>query len=121
MRTKVIIPRSKWPTRLRHPVVKGVCLFQCIDGDVSLKGQGAHAHLSSARLPGWICFRYRYLLEEKHYFTHLHELAHLLTDQAHTPEWRETLSKLGGTCYPYMVKHRLGKQLHFRGYHLENL
>ena len=87
------------PQVLKHPEVIGVFVGGCVSNS-KCDDHRAHAHIgSSDPYQGWICFM------DPHYMGNelicLHELAHILTLQWHTPLWRKTLLAIGGTLDPF--------------------
>ena len=105
----ISLPRSAWPTDLRHPEVKGVCVGGCAATGKRLGRLHAHAHTHGAHR-GFICFRSAQTLAEV--TTRKHELAHVVTREGHTKRWREFLLQIGGTldavagCRDYHPKKR---------------
>jgi hypothetical protein len=113
MRARIIHKRH-WPDVLKLPIVKGVCVGGCIDPeDEAFNGSlFAHAHIKDDPIPGWICFKSRYLLLPKFECLHLHELAHLVSGIGHNERFRRALLSIGGRLDGCYVWHR-GRRIHF--------
>lgn len=94
VRVQGVVPPEHVPECLRRPEVAGVFVGGCVERGVgsSFRAQ-AHAHTSGDRF-GWICIRGWKRLYQRGLM--LHELAHVLTRQGHTDEWRACLRELGG-------------------------
>lgn len=92
--------------------VKGVRIdHTCINRPSKYRPDGvraiAHAHhfLNDTEL-GWICLRWKYLLNEPNVL--LHEAAHILINfhpfmAGHGSEWQEKLIEIGGTTKPFLI------------------
>jgi len=93
------VPRHAWPECLQgHPKMRGLFTGGCVERGVGSSFRAkAHAHMSGHHF-GWICVRKPGRIEDRELM--LHELAHILTEQGHTPAWRERLQELGGTLDP---------------------
>lgn len=104
------VPRAEWPEWLQSDFLKGVYVGGCVSrGKGSSFRATAHAHAHTPTHRGWICFRSdKGLLDRE---TGLHELAHIITGEGHTKNFRETLEELGGTidytCYGAQERGRL--------------
>ena len=92
--------------------VKGVRIDRtCINRPSKYRPDGvraiAHAHhfLNDTEL-GWICLRWKYLLNEPNVL--LHAAAHILINfhpfmAGHGSEWQEKLIEIGGTTKPFLI------------------
>jgi len=94
-----IIKAKDWPECLKgHPKLRGIYVGGCVE-----RGQGssfrakAHAHFKGQSF-GWICIRKASRINDTDLM--IHELAHILTEQGHTPTWRARVVELGGTLQP---------------------
>jgi hypothetical protein len=89
----------EWPECLHgHPKVKGLFIGGCVARGVGSSFRAkAHAHYTG-RYFGWICVRRADRVDDRELM--LHELAHILTEQGHTPAWRTRVLELGGTLDP---------------------
>lgn len=89
------LPRRQWPPLLKHPKVLGVFVGGCKAHGVGYRFRHtAHAHIAGPH-EGWICFRSARHVDRRE--LQLHELAHVVTQEAHTRTWREYLLSIGGT------------------------
>lgn len=90
-----MFPRRLWPEWLRHPYVEGIFVGGCVERGVGSSFRAkAHAHVKGS-FAGWICFRKRERLEDR--MLCLHELAHVITREGHTKNWRACVLRIGGT------------------------
>ena len=87
-----------WPG---PPTVQGVVFNGCVSNQ-RWGTQLAHAHragVPGAEPWGWICFRSRDLLvyKDSGWPTNvaIHELAHLITGEDHTPAWMDEMRRWG--------------------------
>ncbi len=96
--------KSKW--LLNHPEIKGVFVGGCVERGLGygLRSK-AHAHIVGDHR-GWICFQSKKWLHVRELW--LHELAHIVTRQGHTNQFRKFLLQIGGTLDPIVVD---GKQI----------
>jgi len=91
-----VVPRREWPQELlRSHAIKGVFVGGCVcRGTGSSFRAKAHAH-THAPFKGWLCFRRADRLQCRELV--IHELAHLVTGEGHTDNWRACVVRLGGT------------------------
>jgi len=99
--------------------VKGVSIdYSCINRPSKFRPEGARAiahahHFLNDKHRGWICLRWKYLLNEPNVL--LHEAAHILINfhpfvAGHGEEWQEKLREIGGTTKPFLIgRSRLDK------------
>ncbi len=90
----------EWGSSFRVPEIAGVVYNGCVSNQ-PFGRMLAHSHIPvSGNEPfGWACFMTRDLVitndgRPTEYF--LHEMAHLITGQDHTPEWAAQVVALGG-------------------------
>ena len=78
------------------PEVKGIAMGRCISTGRVIKIALAHAHIKGDRDEGWICFfgATKPTRGNKPSIQMLHEYAHLLTGQGHSPAWKREYRKL---------------------------
>lgn len=103
-----ILPREQWPECFKKSfAVKGVFVGGCVHrGDGSSFRHMAHAHNDKGdRYEGWICYRSPKRLGEEQLA--IHELAHLVSGQGHTPLFWQTIIKLGGSLEHEWLYHHL--------------
>ena len=92
------LPRAAWLTP--HPELHGVFVGGCVSRGVGSSFRAtAHTHARrGVDHRGFICFRSDKWLHVRELW--LHELAHLVTRDGHTKNWREFLLQIGGTLDP---------------------
>lgn len=87
------LPKAEW--LVQHPELRGIFVGGCVErGHGSRFRAKAHAHTHGPRR-GWICFLSTKWLHVRELW--LHELAHIVTRDGHTPRWRAFLLQIGGT------------------------
>lgn len=92
---KLIINYDERPQELRRSEVSGVFAGGCVVGGEGSRFRAkAHTH-TEGKFNGWVCFLSPKRLACRELV--LHELAHVLTTEGHTDNWRKKLIEIGGT------------------------
>lgn len=91
MMKRGVVLAEDLPTWLHHRKLKGVYIGGCVVK--KSPPRPAHAHFTPRG--GWICLQHERWLKDK--MLCLHELAHVVTNEGHTPRWARYLVRIGGT------------------------